>query len=452
MGPNQPFKKTPVAPPVYRPQPVPKVLQRKLATAPPRALPIQPKRPVAPPVYRPQPVPRVLQPKAAPRSVVQRFITINDYNGKQKVFRQPFAAATDKLIEKIKNTPNIRAKVGRGWHGTLREDYIRPHSEQGPFTNLNALITKLGVDHPPSSVKNQQKNEAKSVIKRKHQEELDKVDSKKANKGKRIRHVSYKGSKKYNTLYGNTQHHQTNITNLEDTFRLTNKGQVHDLTTGNEFQSVYAMNTANLPHNTKGTKLERVYMPTNKSPYPPPPTRTVPFEMVDDRLKLTVASDEGSYKIGEESNSTILVALELTRLEEDNIPTLMRRQLVQNNVLSRNYEHDPTGKFALYEVPQATKPNNKLNSLIDQNTWNIYEEIQKVPNFQNLELGLNVNSLPPTTRRATVGSFVTAMNEYEKNPNKETQNNLTKQGFYAQRGNMGYHCDTPPGSPYHGDY
>jgi hypothetical protein len=57
--------KTPAAPPVYRPQPVPKVLQRKEATvqSPPA---VGPKHtPAAPPVYRPQPAPKVLQAKPA---------------------------------------------------------------------------------------------------------------------------------------------------------------------------------------------------------------------------------------------------------------------------------------------------------------------------------------------------------------------------------------------------
>lgn len=53
---------TPVAPPAYRPQPVPKVLQAKMAPTPPAA---QLKQPAAPPAYRPQPVPRVLQTKRA---------------------------------------------------------------------------------------------------------------------------------------------------------------------------------------------------------------------------------------------------------------------------------------------------------------------------------------------------------------------------------------------------
>jgi len=70
-------RKTPVAPPVYRPQPLPRVLQTKTPSAPPPyrppAKPGGPAKiagaaqmkphPVAPPVYRPQPIPKVLQTK-----------------------------------------------------------------------------------------------------------------------------------------------------------------------------------------------------------------------------------------------------------------------------------------------------------------------------------------------------------------------------------------------------
>jgi hypothetical protein len=72
--------KPPVAPPVYRPQPVPRVLQRKVATTGPRdqAKPA----PVAPPAYRPQPTPKVLQTKtartpAAPAVVQAKKVAIN---------------------------------------------------------------------------------------------------------------------------------------------------------------------------------------------------------------------------------------------------------------------------------------------------------------------------------------------------------------------------------------
>jgi hypothetical protein len=54
-------KPRPQAPPAYRPQPAPRVLQRKASPAGQPAAPRQ--TPAAPPVYRPQQPPRVLQPK-----------------------------------------------------------------------------------------------------------------------------------------------------------------------------------------------------------------------------------------------------------------------------------------------------------------------------------------------------------------------------------------------------
>lgn len=60
-------RSTPAAPPAYRPQPTPKVLQTKKAVATPAPAPQTPtaSRPSAPPAYRPQPVPKVLQKKEA---------------------------------------------------------------------------------------------------------------------------------------------------------------------------------------------------------------------------------------------------------------------------------------------------------------------------------------------------------------------------------------------------
>jgi hypothetical protein len=57
--------KRPIAPPLYRPQPVPKVLQKKsYSSANPHADRAQP-HPLAPPVYRPQQAPKVLQTKSS---------------------------------------------------------------------------------------------------------------------------------------------------------------------------------------------------------------------------------------------------------------------------------------------------------------------------------------------------------------------------------------------------
>ncbi len=63
---SAPGIKTPIAPPVYRPQPTPKVLQLKKApTATTAATAAARKPPVPPPAYRPQPTPKVLQRKTA---------------------------------------------------------------------------------------------------------------------------------------------------------------------------------------------------------------------------------------------------------------------------------------------------------------------------------------------------------------------------------------------------
>jgi hypothetical protein len=59
--------KRPVAPPVYRPQSIPRVLQGKMVRGQPSvgSLKSSQKQPVAPPAYQPQPVPHVLQMKRA---------------------------------------------------------------------------------------------------------------------------------------------------------------------------------------------------------------------------------------------------------------------------------------------------------------------------------------------------------------------------------------------------
>jgi hypothetical protein len=65
--------KQPVAPPVYRPQPTPKVLQTKLAPGQQSQAGQSPNRPVAPAVYRPQTQPKVLQAKNSQAGTIQRF-------------------------------------------------------------------------------------------------------------------------------------------------------------------------------------------------------------------------------------------------------------------------------------------------------------------------------------------------------------------------------------------
>ncbi len=66
-------KTPPKAPPVYRPQPTPKVLQRKAAPTPPQAVAGARQTPAAPPVYRPQPTApaAAVQAKQAGQNAVQ---------------------------------------------------------------------------------------------------------------------------------------------------------------------------------------------------------------------------------------------------------------------------------------------------------------------------------------------------------------------------------------------
>lgn len=64
--PNAPNVKLPVAPPVYRPQPMPKVLQRKLVAGVNPSSVQAPRLPIAPPVYRPQATPLVQRKSVSP--------------------------------------------------------------------------------------------------------------------------------------------------------------------------------------------------------------------------------------------------------------------------------------------------------------------------------------------------------------------------------------------------
>jgi len=96
-------RKTPAAPPVYRPQPVPKVLQRKIANDS-KAQTQATKTPAvkAPPVFRPQPAPRVLQAKALKgrpaSSVVQTMKTQKQAPENPSVLKKP---KVEKLVNHI---------------------------------------------------------------------------------------------------------------------------------------------------------------------------------------------------------------------------------------------------------------------------------------------------------------------------------------------------------------
>jgi hypothetical protein len=70
-GPAQSINR-PVAPPVYCPQPVPKVLQKKVSPVQSPRAGQAPRQPVAPPIYRPQPKPVIAQAKMSVNSQIRK--------------------------------------------------------------------------------------------------------------------------------------------------------------------------------------------------------------------------------------------------------------------------------------------------------------------------------------------------------------------------------------------
>src|SRR5215211_1788896 len=109
-GAPAPGIKRPVAPPVYRPQPVPKVLQRKTAPGqnPPPAQP--PHRPVAPPVYRPHAQPAIAQAKMArPARNKAHPVAPPVYRPQPK----PNAPRNNAVVQRY-TTPDIKELGGKG--------------------------------------------------------------------------------------------------------------------------------------------------------------------------------------------------------------------------------------------------------------------------------------------------------------------------------------------------
>lgn len=108
MKPKRPLATAPTAPHVYRPQPVPRVLQRKSALPQPpkpalatRPVSVQRKLPAAPPVYRPNIVPKVLQTKQAP------------FTAKVQVKRGPVIQPKTQSNPSTANSPAARSVIQR---------------------------------------------------------------------------------------------------------------------------------------------------------------------------------------------------------------------------------------------------------------------------------------------------------------------------------------------------
>ena len=106
-------KKRPIAPPAYRPQPTPKVLQTKTAVARPPLSAQPPRKPAAPPVYRPE-----------HKQIVQPKIVSRPHNSSPPQVQQPASTrrpgATIQCLRNI--TPGTHVQVtgaGGTWYGEV---------------------------------------------------------------------------------------------------------------------------------------------------------------------------------------------------------------------------------------------------------------------------------------------------------------------------------------------
>lgn len=123
-----PDVKRPVAPPVYRPQPVPRVLQTKTVQKLRVEELSQPRRqPVAPPVYRPLPQPKVLQQKK--RIVPESMLTV------RSPLKNPFS------ISRSVNVPGSPKPIGPGVDRIANTLGTRTHRSL-PFGIIQRAETK----------------------------------------------------------------------------------------------------------------------------------------------------------------------------------------------------------------------------------------------------------------------------------------------------------------------
>ncbi|HZS44067.1 MAG TPA: hypothetical protein VFC63_03125 [Blastocatellia bacterium] len=126
-----PQKRPPVPPEVYRPQPVPKVLQRKTAGV---KQPVNPSagRPAPPPVYRPQAAPKVLQKKSA--------------DSQQQVLRNPSRQANTPPLHRPEVKQEVK-KIARPEKTTMTSGSVSPKPTpsrpvRAAFAGMNVTIQR----------------------------------------------------------------------------------------------------------------------------------------------------------------------------------------------------------------------------------------------------------------------------------------------------------------------
>jgi hypothetical protein len=124
-------RRVPAAPAPYRPQIAPKVLQAKKAAGVPQPHATQTKRtPVAPPVYRPQPPPRVLQTKKATVAPIPMASNSTASNKKVAVTPSPALRANVLQASRAPSVPKAAPSA---------RAHVRPAPPTGPRARTSSL-------------------------------------------------------------------------------------------------------------------------------------------------------------------------------------------------------------------------------------------------------------------------------------------------------------------------
>ena len=210
-----------------------------------------------------------------------------------------------------------------------------------------------------------------------------------------------------------------------------------------------ALSLANLDPDVKGARLEGNYVRVNDGLGPSAGIRTKRFGTVPTRLRKTVVYGDGAYKKGEIVDEHLII-FENVRLGENTGPSQMRTLLVDQGEVKNTEEFNPVGRYALSEMPGATKGLPENNRLMDQNSYRILKRVEQKVDHSTV-IGRNANMLPPGTNVSTVESYLEAFNNVRNEHNQENQNEYHKQNFYIARGMSGLMVHTPPPSPLNQD-
>ncbi len=393
--------------------------------------------------------------------VVQRSITIYEFGRKKKerTFTvknsnsgTTYSKSADRLIDLF-----MKTGFSKGWIGHIRNLVGKGDHE---YDTVQDLIDDIAKSYPLMDDKKKRKRRAKRKLADQHRTNLRNIDPNLERPGKKQRRGSLVATNKLTNQLSQTNALKQNITDLTGNYQTTaSGGKSLILDTGNIFQSELALSLADLDDDVKGAFLEGKYFRVNDGGTGNSTgIRQQPFIEIPDRLKFTVVHGDGAYGkgkiVGEE-----LPPFENIRLGENTVSSEFRHTLVEKNKLTDTEEFNPIGKFALSELPKATKGDNVTNQLMNQNAFRIFEEVQGLDH--TTVIGRNANFLPTGTNTATIGSYLNSYNQVIANHTQQTQNEFHKQNYYITRATYGPFVDenkdefvpsTPPGSPFFSGY